>query len=284
MDNVIRAYEALIDSVSNDDMSIVARINTASVDRYQTVIDPRGGRFDNFRKLGAPNLWEHGKDPRRHTDPIANSQWIRTDGGQVPKQILAKPVFLGDDFSRQRWEWYRDGIIKGWSVNILPDGNISPPSKEELRSRPDWEAAQLVYRSWDLAEFSGTVIPGNAECLTADRTAKIAELVQRGLVWLPDEAKPFYADAFQAKNAPPEKRSARYIEDNGAQWAIYEPSGEYIAAFPFKDLAERCLAAMESPVAWTDIHDRMASEQMRRNLDITGDIQAMLELALLGKV
>lgn len=195
--NLIRAYEAKIDDVRSEDMSLVCRLNTADVDYYLTVLHPKGIRFDNYRSLGQPILWEHGKDlHRRFTDPIGNALWIKHNGGNAPTEIIAKPRFLKDDFSRQRWEWYRDEIIRGWSVNILPDqGSAGPPTKEELRARPDWESASVIYRSGNLIEFSGTVLPGNPRALTDSRAAKVMELVERNLLWLPEEAEPIYREA-----------------------------------------------------------------------------------------
>lgn len=195
--NIIRAYDAKIDDVRAEDMSLVCRVNTADVDYYKTVLHPKGIRFDNYRTLGQPILWEHGKDlHRRFTDPIGNAVWIKHSGGTSPTEIIARPRFLKDDFSRQRWEWYRDEVIKGWSINILPDmDTVGPPTKEELKTRPDWEQAQTVFRSGTMVEFSGTVLPGNPRALTDSRAAKVMDLVQRGLLWLPEEAEPIYREA-----------------------------------------------------------------------------------------
>src|SRR5205823_725423 len=76
-----------------------------------------------------------------------------------------------------------------FSVNILPD-DAGPPTRDEVRARPDWEPAQTIYRTWELAEYSGTAVPGNADTLVADRAAKMLDLVQRSLLWLPDDVRP----------------------------------------------------------------------------------------------
>ena len=195
--NIIRAYEAKIDDVNRTDMSLVARINTCEVDYYRSVLSPRGIRFDNYRNIGQPILWEHSKDiMRRFTDPIGNAMWIKHNGGPSPTEIIAKPRFLRDDFSRQRWEWYRDDVIRGWSVNIIPDeGSAGPPTREELRANPEWESAQIIYRNGHLIEFSGTVLPGNPNAVTSERASKVMDLVARNLLWLPDEAEPIYREA-----------------------------------------------------------------------------------------
>lgn len=312
METITRAFDATIEDVDMVKRSVVARINTASRDRYNTVILPRGCQSKGWRASGGPVLWEHGKHPMRFTDPIANGDKLWNNGGPQPTELIAEPVFLQDDFSQQKLEWYRDGKVKGWSVNILPIArSAGPPTKDELRSRPDWEGVDSIYREWELAEFSGTVLPGNIEALTADRASQVMELVQRGL-WLPDGAKELYeaaltrsshvegkmcpagkcekcdkARADGERSAPIETHTTRHIQSDGHQsWTICEPDGSAIEGLEFSDAstAERCLRAMEVPVAWTDIHSSVADYQEVRNQQITADVQAMLDLVLRGRV
>ncbi len=240
MNNVVRAYDASVDSVNKDDMSLVVRINTAGVDRYKTVIDPGGAKLENYRKNPVV-LWEHAKDPRRFTDPIARNQWVRTDGGQRPTSLLAKPLFLQDDFSRQRWEWYRDGVLNAFSVNILPvDGSSSPPTKEETRTRPDWESAHTIYREWDLAEYSGTTVPGNADALVAGRAVQLLDLVSRSLLWLPDEVK----ELVEAKARTMTDTTTgmalveRRIVEEGGKWYVKSEDGSKNLGGPYSSKAE----------------------------------------------
>jgi hypothetical protein len=353
MGPITRAFDATIEDVDMVRRSVVARINTASRDRYNTVILPRGCQSKGWRASGGPVLWEHGKHPVRFTDPIANGDKLWNNGGPQPTELIAEPVFLKDDFAQERLEWYRDGKVKGWSVNILPVArSAGPPTKDELRSRPDWEGVESVYREWELAEFSGTVLPGNIEALTADRASQVMELVQRGL-WLPDGAKELYEAALtrnthvEGKMCPAgkcpmcdkaraagERSVSRYITHSGDKWIVHAESGkvlgeyasegeakkrlEQIEYFKHKDAsgerhivtdghqswticepdgtpidglefsdaqtAERCLRAMQVPVAWTDIHGSVADYQEVRNQQITADVQAMLDLVLRGVV
>ncbi len=252
VNSIIRAFDANVDSVNKVDMSMVVRINTSSVDRYSTVIDPGGAKLENYRKNPVV-LWEHAKDPRRFTDPIARNQWVRTDGGQRPTSLLAKPQFLQDDFSRQRWEWYRDGVLNAFSVNILPvDGSSSPPTKEETRARPEWESAHTIYREWDLAEYSGTTVPGNADALVADRAAQLLDLVSRSLLWLPDEVK----ELVEAKartttdsmggGAGGGIAVARRVVEKGGKWYVESEEGKNLGGpYGSKGEAEKRLAQVE---------------------------------------
>ncbi len=45
---IIRAFEAQIDSVLEGERAVVARINTSTVDRFKTVIDPMGADISHF--------------------------------------------------------------------------------------------------------------------------------------------------------------------------------------------------------------------------------------------
>ncbi len=253
MNNVVRAYDATVADVNKADMSLVVRINTAGVDRYKTVIDPGGAKLENYRKNPVV-LWEHAKDPRRFTDPIARNQWVRTDGGQRPTSLLAKPQFLSDDFSRQRWEWYRDGVLNAFSVNILPvDGSSSPPTKEETRARPEWESAHTIYREWDLAEYSGTTVPGNADALVADRAAQLLDLVSRSLLWLPDDVKELVESKARTTTDSMSGGAgggfavARKIVEEGGKWYVKSEDGVKNLGGPYgsKGEAEKRLAQVE---------------------------------------
>lgn len=242
MSNVIRAYDATIDSVDKAERSMVARINTAGLDRYKTVIDPKGARLDNYRKNPVV-LWEHGKDARRFTDPIGRNLWVRSSGGERPSELLAKTRFLDDDFSQQRYEWYRDGVLNAFSVNILPDdSSTSPPTKDEQRARPELADCLMMYRTWDLAEYSGTAVPGNADCLTGERAAALLEAVQRGL-WLPDDVKPL----IEAKAAEiPQQTTERYITHKGGKWIVHAESGKVLGEHDSEEGAKKQLAAIEA--------------------------------------
>ncbi len=252
MNNVVRAYDATVADVNKADMSLVVRINTAGVDRYKTVIDPGGAKLENYRKNPVV-LWEHAKDPRRFTDPIARNQWVRTDGGQRPTSLLAKPQFLSDDFSRQRWEWYRDGVLNAFSVNILPvDGSSSPPTKEETRARPEWESAHTIYREWDLAEYSGTTVPGNADALVADRAVQLLDLVSRSLLWLPDDVKELVESKartttdIMSGGAGGGFAVARRVVEKGGKWYVESEEGKNLGGpYGSKGEAEKRLEQVE---------------------------------------
>lgn len=252
--SVIRAYDAQVDSIDQSERSLVARINTSHIDRYRSVIDPKGGKLENYRKNPVA-LWEHGKDPRRFTDPIGRNLWIRTNGGERPTELLAKTKFLDDEFSQQRYEWYRDGVLNAFSVNVLPDDSgTSPPTKEEIRSRPELESCQIMYRSWDLAEYSGTSVPGNPHTLAGERAVKLMDAVQRGL-WLPDDIKPIIEAAARtmtdsegglAGGGATVTPTQRFIRKKGEKWVVYSEAGKVLGEHDNEPDAKKQLAAIEA--------------------------------------
>lgn len=176
---IFRAYEAKIDEVSKTERSIVAKINTGDVDRYKTVISPDGIDLTAYRKNPCV-LWEHGKDPQRGSLPIGRNKWIRPSNGGNG-MLVAKTLFGKDAYSQALFEMYEDGTLRGWSVNILPDHKrCSPPTKEEMRARPELAECTMMYRFGELAEYSGVAVPGNAETLSL--------LAERG-IWCPRAAE-----------------------------------------------------------------------------------------------
>lgn len=179
MNQVTRTYAATVDDVSNAERMVVAKINTGAVDRYRTVIDPAGVDLKQYR-ANPVVLWEHGKDPSRGAMPVGKNVGISAIKARNGS-IVARTQFGKDDYSQALFEMYRDELLRGWSVNILPvDKDCSPPTKEERRARPELDSCEMMYRSSELAEYSAVAIPGNAEALT---------MMERRGIWFPAEAR-----------------------------------------------------------------------------------------------
>jgi Fe-S-cluster formation regulator IscX/YfhJ len=298
MTPVTRAFDAVVDDVNKADRTLVAKINTAGVDRYHTVIDPKGIKFDNYRR-NAVVLHEHGKDPRRFTDPVGRNVWIRHNGGSRPTNILARTKFLEDDFSQQRFEWYRDGIMNAFSVNILPVASrTGPPTREELRDFPEWEAASEIYREADLAEYSTTVVPGNADCL-AERAGKMMELVARGLLWLPDDVRPIIedraraiADDARAIAAEGPTVDRRIVEEDGKFFVLSEDGDKRLGGpYGSRGEAEKRLEQVEyfkhnkpDGRSIVSIAQEVAADRRAMQRAIREEIVALVDLMVYGRV
>lgn len=275
MEKLCRAYQAEVRSVDGEERTVTSTVNTASVDRYKTVISPEGIDLLAYRKNPVV-LWEHGKDPTRGSKPIGKNLWIR----QVGPTLQAKTVFWDDEYSRSIFEMYKEGMLSGWSINVLPDPNSSsPPTKEEMRARPELSECRMVYRKGELAEYSAVAVPGNSETLTI--------LEQRG-IWVPEELRSSKAvveekeeeeegesaaeeekeqeeDGEEAEEVeenegedeeetvgrkkvqPKDKaRALRYIRKKGSKWVVYSRKGKVLGAHSSKADAVAQLGAIEA--------------------------------------
>ncbi len=174
---ITRSYVATIEDVRPGERSVVSKINTRAVDRFRTVIEPAGLDLTAFRSNPVV-LWEHGKDPARGHVPVARNKWIKVD--RAAGTVIAKTIFRDDAYSDELFRAYQDGGLSGWSINALPR-EAGPPTKEEIRARPDLADCETIYRSTELIEYSATSCPGNPETLTL--------MVSRG-IWVPDEVRP----------------------------------------------------------------------------------------------
>ncbi len=235
MDTIFRTFEASIDSVLEGERAVVARINTSGVDRLKTVIDPLGADTSHFNKTRSV-LWNHGLDPIRGTVPIG-AGWAKVR--RAERDMLGKTTFAKDDFSSQLFESYRDGTLRGWSIKAGVHES-SPPTREEIRSRPELEECETIYRKWDLIEFSATPTPGNSDCLTM--------LVSRGLITAPEGfvaklPKDFPCE--QEIEGIPEE-TCRYITGSGDSWTVHAEDGKELGKHKTKEEAEKQLAAIEA--------------------------------------
>lgn len=156
-----RGFDAAIE-VSDGERSVVAKINTDCVDRYQSVIDPAGIDLSAYRKNPVV-LWNHGQS--NDGLPVARCAWIKYM--KAERCVIAKSIFLDDEFSSKVFKLYQDKVCRAWSVNIVPEyGAASSPTPDEIRNRPELASCYVIYRKCDLGEFSAVGVPGNSEALT----------------------------------------------------------------------------------------------------------------------
>lgn len=178
--HIIRAYNAKLD-VAEGERAIIATINTNTIDRYRTVIDPKGGRLDNYRRNPVV-LLNHDE-----SQPVGRNQWIKLKEGR----LVAKTKFMDATLSEQAdktFRMYQEGFMYGFSISFDPV-EYGPPTVEEIRARPELAECRCIYRVWDLMEYSCVAVPANPEA--------IAEAVSRGFM-LAEWAEPKPAAAAPA--------------------------------------------------------------------------------------
>ncbi len=157
-------------SIVDDSQRIVrAVVSTSHVDRYGTIINPKGIDTTNYFRSGAPVLWTHGHNVAALGDvPLGNAlkmdateselaadwRWANFDGQPVEKWgPLAKTI-------EDMWYLYRNGHLGAYSVTIIP--RVVTPSRH---GRPP------VFEESELLEFSLTSVPVNPHATAADEKA-----------------------------------------------------------------------------------------------------------------
>ncbi len=229
MQEITRAYEASIDSVMEGERSVVARINTAIVDEFRTIIDPMGADVSHYNQ-NPPVLWQHGKEARGSLPIGRGMVKIR----KSENDMIGKCIFAKDEFSQQLFDMYKDGTLRGWSINMIPTES-SVPTQEELRARPELEQCDLIYRKWKLKEFSAVAIPGNPEALTV--------LVSRGMWKPPDWLDPIVATVSEPVEL--ESIEGPHIVEEGGYWHVMM-DGQRSLSFSDPQLADEALRFMQS--------------------------------------
>lgn len=216
MNQILRSFTAVVDDVDASDRSIVAKISAGDVDRYNSVIESRGIGLDSYRKNPVV-LFEHGKDPNRGSLPIGRNLWIRAEKTGNGR-ILAKTRFASDEFSDLLWSFYRDGTMCGWSVMVLPH-EASPPSREEIRSRPELAKCEIIYRLSEMGEYSATAVPGLASALSQPELRSLSKLVVQGF-WTPSgEVAPLVERMCEADPAETPEADADEAADDSLEAA-----------------------------------------------------------------
>lgn len=301
---ILRAFDAQVEDVKTKTRTVVARICTEDIDRFNSIFSVRGAKIDGYLKNGVV-LWEHGKDDRRHSDPIGRNEWLKKDGGEAPKELIAKTRFLEDDFSNQRYEWYRDGILSGFSICAIPDlERCGPATAAEIKSDPRLGQGRYVefgggkgvfmYRDWELTEYSGTTVPGNPNALTTERATKLLACVERGL-WIPDDVKA-QLETRSAEVVPeplletPIVRTEPYVEQKDGVWSVYRANGERCISGLNEEIARDCLKLMTAQVpenSRTRYHaeaQQVLAETRRMLGDMRDEVKEYIDLYRYGKV
>ena len=171
-----RAKETPVDDVDKKGRTIVCVINDDQVDEYGTVILPKGIDLKPYARNGV-FLWCH----QAGLPPLGRAVWTALRDGK--SKIKAKIRFDEDEFSEIIFSKYESGSMNAVSIRFDPDyEHATAPTADELKERPDWKKAWVVYRKSVLKEISAVTLGGNVNCLV--------EEVSRGLVpYLPDDVR-----------------------------------------------------------------------------------------------
>jgi hypothetical protein len=174
---IVRTYRGRTDGVDAGNRTITCRIGSQALDRYRTVIAPDGIELGDYGR-NPVILWEHGQDPTRGALPVGKCTSIGcVVGPNGPELIAAAQFFDDDEFEKRLWKRYQDRSMSAWSVNIIPiKEHCGPPTREEIRRRPELADCECMFRRSILGEFSCVAVGGNQEALTLDDARSFARL------------------------------------------------------------------------------------------------------------
>ncbi|MCG3177498.1 MAG: hypothetical protein MOGMAGMI_02472 [Candidatus Omnitrophica bacterium] len=140
--------------VNEDLREITAMVSTESKDSYSDILLATGCRLDRYEKNPVV-LWGHDLNQ----PPVANCVSIEAQDGEG---LLAVSRFHNlTERSRDTWELYRLGIMRGWSVGFLYLWE-----NDEAPWRYDSTRDAFVVHAWELYEYSTVTVPANADALT----------------------------------------------------------------------------------------------------------------------
>jgi len=143
---------------------IEAVINTNSIDRYQSIVDPNGVDLTAYQENPVV-LWQHGFDAMIGNWPIG----VVTEITKSATEIVVKVQFdidceLGAEIDRL----YRKRILRGFSVGFIPKSYVI----EKINGQE-----VLRYTEWELLELSAVSVPANPDALSrAMAETKVTEL------------------------------------------------------------------------------------------------------------
>jgi len=181
-----------IRQVDEENLTITHTINTKALDRYSTVVLPKGADVKHFLN-NAVVLWSHNMDVATPKIPIAKcvSLDIREEEIEAVTEFNKK-----DPLAVKVFNAYRDGFLHAWSIGFMPmqykqidEENVEDInqkyglkiSKDDINDAGYWGVYLIL--KWELLEYSAVPVPGNPEALSADDESTFKrELVTRGLV------------------------------------------------------------------------------------------------------
>lgn len=150
----------------NEKRWAVFTITTDDVDRTGDVIIATGGDYADYLKnpvvLAVHDMYSW---------PVGTAETIEVQPDK--RSVKSKVVFPdGDPEIDRLYNLIKQNVVRGCSVQIRVHSQ-GPPTKEELKARPDWAGASNIIRQWSLIEWSICPIGMNQNALL--------EAVKKGL-------------------------------------------------------------------------------------------------------
>lgn len=186
--------QAAVRTVDTENFRITHVINTVGLDRYNTVVLPRGCQPEHYLKNPVV-LWLHNQDFNVPGVPVGKCVELNIGDSE----ITATTEFnRNDPLAVRVFNAYKDGFMRAWSIGFMPKSaeEITPLNYSEIKEKYNLVNLNLtqedfdknpwgfyVVTEWELLEYSCVPVPGNAECLSDEAVDKFSrELVTRGIM------------------------------------------------------------------------------------------------------
>src|SRR3954452_7620812 len=128
--------------------TVTAVISSAAPDRAGDVVVPAGLANAEEFLLNPVVLWAH----QRAMPPVGTCLALDVQPGRV---VAVTKFAAGVPLAEDVFRLYEQGILRGWSVGLLPRRASPRPGRRGTR-----------IDEWDLLEYSAVPVPENPEALT----------------------------------------------------------------------------------------------------------------------
>ena len=150
-----------IKEINKDELTITHYISTATPDRFNEIMNPKGCDDIEYRRNPVVFFGHRSRDL-----PIARNEKLLADDFGV----LAVTKFDTSDFAKEIFRLNAEGFLNSWSVGFIP------------LEAPVLKGNNLYYDKWKLLEYSSVPIPANPDAvnlmLKEVKNEKVKEIIK----------------------------------------------------------------------------------------------------------
>lgn len=177
-------------------------LNSARVDSYQSVVNPRGMRTDVFEQFGKPINRGHG-----HNEEIGQSVWINSNKERTQWDTMGRLV-EGIQRADETLILMQEGIIKGLSVEITQIREQYFFDEAKVKFEEDYKDLGLraekdlnwYIRDWQLKAYAVCSTPANLDAAV------------RAMSGMSNETQEWVINSYMAQQFPVIKRELEEIK------------------------------------------------------------------------
>ena len=204
-----------VSKVNEQDLTVTHVINTKALDRYNTIILPKGALVKNFLKNPVA-LWLHNTGAEAEVKiPIARCLKLEVSDDKI---VATTKFNANEPFAVKVFNAYKDGFLHAWSIGFMPIRftRYTNENREALNKKHGVSVIEkqikeagywglYVCDKWELLEYSAVPVPGNPEALNSPDTDVEfqKQLAIRGLIVKIDKKEPVIEKKVEAEAREP---------------------------------------------------------------------------------